>query len=304
MARIAVLVNPARPEAAALAQATAGWLGELGHDVHVLRLAPAERALGRVPAGDLTGADLTGADIAVSLGGDGTFLRLVPLAYAAGIPVLGVNFGRLGYLLEVEPSHLRAVLERALTGDVTLERRVVLAVTVDGGFSATPGDDRSLGGDGVVCPAGQRWWVALNEVVAEKTVPGHMVSLSTAVDGQPFLSYKADGVLVATPTGSTAYNLSAGGPVLAPQLEAMVLTPVAPHLAIERSVVLRADQTVTIKVMPERPAVLVVDGREAGRISPGAEVVCRVAPTSLQVVSPGARGFAAPLRAALTLGAQ
>jgi NAD+ kinase len=130
-----------------------------------------------------------------------------------------------------------------------------------------------------------------------------MVSLSTTLDGEPFLTFKADGVLVATPTGSTAYNLSAGGPVLAPELEAMVLTPVAPHLAIDRSVVLRADSSVTVGVMPGRPAVLVIDGREAGRIAPGAEVICRLAPSPLRVVSPAGRGFAAPLRAALSRGA-
>jgi NAD+ kinase len=304
VSRVAILVNPARSEAASLAESTAHWLADGGHDVTVLRLAPADRALGYVPAGDLSGADLSGADLAVSMGGDGTFLRLVPLAYAAGVPVLGVNFGRLGYLLQVEPSELHDILLRTLAGEVPIERRAVLAVTVDGGFTPTTGDDRSLPGDGVVCAVGERWWVALNEMVAEKTVPGHMVSLSTSFDGEPFLTYKADGVLVATPTGSTAYNLSAGGPVLAPHLEAMVLTPVAPHLAIDRSVVLRSDQTVAVGVRPGRPAVLVIDGREAGRIAPGAEVICRMAPSQLAVVSPANRGFAAPLRTALTRGVQ
>jgi NAD+ kinase len=296
---VTVLVNPAREDAARLAHECAGWLGAAGHDVAVLRLGAADRAQGWVPAGDLSGADLAGSDLALSLGGDGTFLRLVPLAYAADVPILGVNFGRLGYLLEVEPAQLRPVLERTLDGRSLIETRVVLAVTVEGEVRNTPGDDRSLPGDGVLCPAGGRWWVALNEMVVEKTVPGHMVGLSTAIDGQPFLSYKADGVLVATPTGSTAYNLSAGGPVLAPDLAAMVLTPVAPHLAIERSVVLRADQSLTVGVLPERPAVLVVDGREAGRLSPGAAVVTRVAPRRLRVVSPDGGGFAARLRSAL-----
>jgi NAD+ kinase len=301
---VVILVNPARADAAKLARDTTAWLEGLGHAVRLLNLAPAERAEGNVPAGDLSGADLSGADLAISLGGDGTFLRLVPLAYDARVPVLGVNFGRLGYLLEVEPSEVRDVLERTLAGDCPVEERTVLAVTVAGAFTPADGDDRSLAGDGSVCPEGARWWVALNEMVAEKTVPGHMVRLSTAVDGQPFVGYRADGVLVATPTGSTAYNLSAGGPVLAPQLPAMVLTPVAPHLAIERSLVLRADQVATIQVLPGRPAVLVVDGREVGRLAPGALVSCRVAPEPLKVVAPAQRGFAALLRHALTLGTQ
>lgn len=302
MADVAILVNPARPDAASLADETVRWLEGRGHRARLLRLAPAERAVGRVPAGDLFDADLTGANLAISLGGDGTFLRLVPLAYTAGIPILGVNFGRLGYLLEVEPSELAAVLERVLDGGTPVEERIVLAVTVDGSLSPAPGDDRSLPGDGKICPADRRWWVALNEMVAEKTVPGHMVRFSTAVDGEEFLAYQADGVLVASPTGSTAYNLSAGGPVLAPRLPAMVMTPVAAHLAIDRSLVLRSDQVATVTVLPGRPAVLVIDGREAGRLTPGSTVVCQVAPQPLRVVCPGGRGFAGPLRRALSLG--
>lgn len=302
MSEIAILVNPARPDAATLANDTVHWLNGHGHRARLLRLAPAERAEGRVPAGDLSDADLSGADLALSLGGDGTFLRLVPLAYTAGVPILGVNFGRLGYLLEVEPTDLLAVLQRTLAGESPVDERIVLAVTVEGSLTPAAGDDRSLPGDGSICPTDQRWWVALNEMVAEKTVPGHMVRFSTAVDGEEFLAYQADGVLVASPTGSTAYNLSAGGPVLAPRLPAMVMTPVAAHLAIDRSLVLRADQVATVTVLPGRPAVLVIDGREAGRLSPGSTVVCRVASRPLKVVCPGDRGFAGPLRRALSLG--
>lgn len=302
MATVALLVNPARADAAALAVATVEWLERTGHTARLLHLAPAERAEGRVPAGELSGADLSGADLAVSLGGDGTFLRLVPLAYLAHVPLLGVDFGRVGYLLDVQPAQLHTAITRALEGVAAVEERIVLAVTVDGELQPADGDDRSLPGDGTVCPTGRRWWVALNEMVVEKTVPGHMVSLCTNVDGEELLAYNADGVLIASPTGSTAYNLSAGGPVLAPDLPAMVLTPVAPHLAIGRSLVLRADQVATIRVLPTRPAVLVVDGREAGRLAPGTEVACRVAPQRLRVVSPTVRGFAAPLRQAMTLG--
>lgn len=302
MATVALLVNPARPDATAIAHHTVDWLERAGHAARVLHLAPAERAEGRVPAGDLSGADLSGADLAVSLGGDGTFLRLVPLAHVAAVPVLGVNFGRVGYLLDVQPAQLVEALARTLEGRCAIEERTVLAVTVTGELTPAHGDDRSLPGDGSVCPPERRWWVALNEMVVEKTVPGHMVSLSTAVDGEDLLSYNADGVLIASPTGSTAYNLSAGGPVLAPKLPAMVLTPVAPHLAIGRSLVLRDDQVATITVLASRPATLVVDGREAGRLTPGAVVTCRVAARPLRVVCPTDRGFADALRRAMTLG--
>ncbi|MGH8979426.1 MAG: NAD(+)/NADH kinase [Acidimicrobiales bacterium] len=302
MATVALLVNPTRPDAAALAERTVEWLGTAGHVVRLLHLAPADRAAGNVPSGELEGSDLGGADLAVSLGGDGTYLRMVPLAYAARVPILGVNFGRLGYLLEVQPHQLHEVLTRTLAGEARCEERVVLAVTVSGTLTPAPGDDRSLPGDGTICPEGDRWWVALNEMVAEKTVPGHMVRLATYVDTDEFLEYKADGVLVATPTGSTAYNLSAGGPVLDPGLAAVVLTPVAPHLAIQRSLVIPAEHAITVRVLAGRPAGLVIDGREAGRLAPGSSVVCRAAPERLRIVTPSGRGFTAPLRRALTPG--
>ncbi len=292
MSTVAILVRPAHPKAARLAAEAALWLNDHGHEVRLLESPGKDGARGGDP---LTVAELSGADLAVSLGGDGTFLRLVPLAYAAGVPVMGVNFGRLGYLLEVEPDRMITALERAVAGDAVLEDRTVLAVTVEGTLTPAPGDDRSLPDpDG-----GGRWWVGLNEMVVEKTVPGHMVSLSTAVDGQPCLSYNADGVLVATPTGSTAYNLSAGGPVISPRLRAMVLTPVAPHLSIGASVVMHPDQVVTVGLKEGQPAVLVVDGREVGQLAPGAAVSCRVAPEPVRFVLLGERGFAGLLRTTL-----
>lgn len=296
MATVAILVNPARAEARRLLDEVVPWLAAKGHESRVLRMPGADRAAGWVPGGDLVHADLTGADLAVSLGGDGTFLRLVPLAHSARVPVLGVNFGRLGYLLEVQPARFADSLARALAGDVEVEERTVLAVTVEGALEPAAGDDRSLVTAGA---PGGRWWVALNEMVTEKTVPGHMVHLTTAIDGEQCCTYLADGVLVATPTGSTAYNLSAGGPVVSARLPAMILTPVAPHLSMDRSLVLPPDQEVAVRVDGGRPAVLVVDGREVGRCSPGATVTCRVADEPLRFVSLGERGFAGILRRTL-----
>ena len=289
MATVALLVHPTRPEAARLAAEAVAWLEAQGHEARVLG----------PPTGDPgpTGPDaVAGADLAVSLGGDGTFLRLVSLAHAADVPVMGVNFGRLGYLLEVAPDRLLGSLARAVAGDVDLEDRTVVSVSVDGGLTAV-GTDRPA-----ALEDGRHRWIALNEMVVEKTVPGHMVALATAIDGEPCFTYQADGVLVATPTGSTAYNLSAGGPILSPKISAMILTPVAPHLSIDRSLVLHPDQVVTVAVGQARPAVLVIDGREIGELGPGAEVVCRVATTPLRVVSLGERGFAGLLRSTLAPG--
>jgi len=295
VATVVLLVHPTRPEAARLAATAVSWLEGAGH---VARLLAPSSGAGASQPGPPAAPGLVGADLAVSLGGDGTFLRLVPAAYDAGIPVLGVNFGRLGYLLEVVPDRLIESLSRAVVGDVEIEERTVLAVSVAGDLTDATAEDP----EPAVQHDGSRRWVALNEVVVEKTVPGHMVSLSTAIDGELCFTYMADGVLVATPTGSTAYNLSAGGPIVSPAMAAMILTPVAPHLSIDRSLVLHPDQVLTVAVGEARPAVLVIDGREIGELCPGAEVACSVAERPMRFVSLGERGFAGLLRSTLAPG--
>ena len=299
MSSVVILAHPARPEATQLAEQTAAWLRGEGHHCRLLVIAGPELVNEDGHIIEMGALDLRGADLAISLGGDGTFLRLMNLAYAADIPIVGVNFGRLGYLLEVDPKELETALRLAFDGGLRLVARMAIAVSVDGSLQITDPTDRSLQAPGGG-PQG-RWWLALNEMVAEKTVPGHMVRLATAIDGEEFLTYAADGVLVATPTGSTAYNLSAGGPVLAPEHEGLILTPVAPHLSIDRSVVLGPEQTVTVTVLEERPAVLVIDGREVGRLSPGAAISCQRAHRPVQFLTLGGRGFAGRLRSTLML---
>jgi NAD+ kinase len=138
--------------------------------------------------------------------------------------------------------------------------------------------------------------LALNEVVIEKIDFGHTVRLATSVDGEEALTYSADGIIVATPTGSTAYNLSAGGPILAPTLRAMVVTPVAPHFSLDRSLVLTETQRVTVAVAPDRAGVLVIDGAEVGRLEPGATVTCAVAARPVRVVRNDPQTFGGILR--------
>ncbi len=138
--------------------------------------------------------------------------------------------------------------------------------------------------------------LALNEVVIEKIDFGHTVRLATTVDGEEALTYSADGLIIATPTGSTAYNLSAGGPILAPTLRAMVLTPVAPHFSLDRSLVLTEDQEVTVEIVPDRSGVLVIDGQEIGRLQPGAAITCTVAERPVRVVRNEPQTFGGILR--------
>ncbi len=267
MARIAFYIASGRPEATLLAERATAWLAERGHTA-----TPALGSDGSV--------SIDGAELLVSLGGDGTLLRAVEVALTAGIPVLGVNIGRLGYLTPVEPKDLENALGRFLEGTHQVEERMTLEVTV------TDPDGRSV--------AHRR---ALNEASIEKTVPGHTVRVAAMIDDRPFVTYAADGLLVSTPTGSTAYNLSARGPVLSPRLRAMVVTPVSPHMIFDRPLVLEPDQRVTLEVLEPRAAVLVVDGVTVSTLVPGATVECREGEQPARLVTLGAHEFHAILRA-------
>jgi NAD+ kinase len=267
MARIAFAIRPNRPEADALADRAEFWLAERGHES--VRSVMTDRKI-----------DLDGADLLVSLGGDGTLLRSVDSALATSVPVLGVNLGLLGYLTEVEPAGLEDALARFLDGRYQVEERMTLSVTVSAA-------------DGTILAE----LCALNEATVEKTVPGHTVRIAASIDGTPFVTYAADGLLLATPTGSTAYNLSARGPLLSPRLRALVLTPVSPHMLFDRPLVLDPDQRVRLEVLDPRPAVLVVDGLTVATLEPGATVDCREGDRPARLVTFGSRDFHAILRA-------
>ncbi len=138
---------------------------------------------------------------------------------------------------------------------------------------------------------GQSSWTALNEVVLEKTVSGHTVRLAASVNGDDFTTYAADGLIVSTPTGSTAYNLSARGPILSPRHRAIVVTPVSPHMLFDRSLVLSAEEWVEVKVVDGPPAALVVDGREHGALQVGHAISCRAGAYDALFVTFGGRDF-------------
>jgi NAD+ kinase len=303
MTTVTFVVHPDRAEARSLAARATEWLTARGHRV----VAPeelergakvAEGAEGRtgVPAA-VPGADepRVPVDLAVSLGGDGTMLRTVALAGAWGIPVLGVNLGRFGYLTEVEPSALETALDRFVAGDYKIEERMTLEVVIERSETRTEG-----GGDGDT-PRTPRWHLVLNEAVVEKTVPGHTIRVALSVAGRLFVTYAADGVLVATPTGSTAYNLSVRGPILSPSLRALVVTPVSPHMLFDRPLVLDPEQWLRLDLAPTRPAVLVLDGRSAAHLEPGDAVECRAGRLTARLVSFGGRDFHSILRARFDL---
>ncbi len=267
MTTVAFYVHPERPEAAELAERATKWLEERGH----------RSIVGAVQEGTVS---CDGADLVVALGGDGTLLRAVAIALPAGVPVLGVNIGRLGYLTQVEPAGLEDALERFLSGSYGVEERMTLSVTV-------------TGPDGAV----QTHRSALNEASVEKTVPGHTVRVAASINERPFVTYAADGLLVSTPTGSTAYNLSARGPVLSPRLRAIVITPVSPHTLFDRALVLDPTERLRLEVLEPRAAMLVVDGVGLGALEPGSTVDCHEGERPAKLVTFGARDFHAILRA-------
>jgi NAD+ kinase len=270
---VAFVVHPERPVAAELAARAGAWLEERGHTVtSVVDSVDHENGL----SDDVV-------DLAVSLGGDGTMLRTVAMTAARGIPVLGVNLGQLGYLTEVEPPTLERALERFVAGDYEVEERMTLEVGVTRA-GPPPSSDSGFP------------YLVLNEAVVEKTVPGHTVRLSTSIAGRPFVTYLADGLLVCTPTGSTAYNLSARGPILSPLLRAIVVTPISPHMLFDRTFVLEPQQWLRLEVAGPRPGILVVDGVSVAQLEPGDAVECREGPANARLVSFGDRDFHAILR--------
>lgn len=255
MATVAVVPHHTRPEARQLAGDVIAWLEERGHEV---RIPVADARAVRMQAWSFPEEEVgDGLDLAVALGGDGTMLRTVDLVCGSRTPVLGVNVGQLGYLTTVEQSGLLGALDRFFAGDYSVEERMTLHVEIQ-----SPGTD----------PVTR---MALNEAVLEKTLSGHTVRMAISINGGPFLTTAADGLIVSTPTGSTAYNFSARGPIVSPRLRSLIVTPVSPHTLFDRSLVLGDDEEVRLEVLDGRPAALVVDGRDMGTLAPGDAVVCR-----------------------------
>jgi NAD+ kinase len=260
MATVVILLHHERPEARALAIEAVDWLTARDHEV---RLPTPDAALiGRPDLGVDDGSVADGCDVAVSLGGDGTMLRTVDVVAAKGVPVLGVNVGQLGYLTDVEPHELFNALDRVFKGQHRIEERMLLDVRLSEGIHT----------------------LALNECVVEKTPTGRTVRVRVVLNDEFFTNYAADGVIVATPTGSTAYSFSARGPIVDPVHRAMVVTPVSPHMLFDRSMVLAPDATVRLELDGHRPATVSVDGRHLAELTDGQSVTCTAASIPARLV--------------------
>jgi len=280
MNRVVIMVHHERRDARELADSTAAWLRDRDHEAWML---PGDAPTSGLPhlASDRPMSD---ADLVLCLGGDGTMLRAVHLLEGAPVPLLGVNLGRLGYLTEVEVGSVTDALERFELGSADghwhLDERMMLSVVVTGADGTKQGT-----------------WQALNEAVVEKRMSGHTVHLLVRIDGEPFTSYAADGLIVSTPTGSTAYSMSARGPIVSPKHRALLVTPVAPHMLFDRSLVLDPSETVEIEVLGEREAAVAVDGRPVCDLAAGSSVLCTPSTKTARFVRFGAHHYHQVLKA-------
>jgi len=209
-------------------------------------------------------AQLAGrSDIVIAMGGDGTILRAARFVGSAGTPILGVNLGRLGFLAGAAPEELEESLDHLLRGDYVVEDRMTLEARV-----------------------GDRTSFALNEIVIEKGGLTHMVQVKTWMSDAPISSFFGNGLIVATPTGSTGYSLSAGGAVLHTSMEALIVTPICPHSLSLRPVVVPGNQTITVRVIAEHTDMMVTaDGQTVAPLPPGETVVVRQAPYKVRLIN-------------------
>lgn len=197
-------------------------------------------------------------DLVVSVGGDGTLLRAALLSSRADAPLLGVKVGRLGFLTELDPADAPEALDAWLAGDLEEDERIALVADAEGADWAEP-----------------QW--AMNEVIVEKRARHRVITLATRVGEDYVTTFAADGVIVATPTGSTAYSFSARGPILSPGAPCLTVTPVSPHMVFDRALVLGDHERVTLEVQGEEPGLLSGDGRPGLELPVGARVTIRKA---------------------------
>ena len=272
MNRVGFSHKPGSAEAIALLVDLVPWLTSRGSRAFVLAQDDAPRLADATLVGESELA--TSIDLAVVLGGDGTMLRAASLVADHGVPILGINLGRLGFLTPFDPAEAREAIAAALDAKLAIEVRARLRVTLH------PGD-----GD-----AEER--IALNDTVIHQGGLARLLDLEARLDGKVIASYRADGLIVCTPTGSTAYNLAAGGPILAPDQAAMVMTPICAHSLTARSLVVPQTGTLTVALSgcdETRTAVVTVDGQWARSLTNGdrVEITATAAPLRVFLSSKG-----------------
>ena len=284
--KIGLFPHLGKKKAVSMAREIAEWLGI--HGVGVLLEPEAARALDLPelasalpePAdGEPSGGPATTVDVAVSLGGDGALLHTARALVGTGVPILGINLGHLGFLTEVGAEGAYDALERLLRNDYHIEERMMI-------------EARAIRGGEEVAR-----FVGLNDAVITKGAFARMIRLATYVEGNHIGTYPADGVIFATPTGSTAYSLSAGGPIVNPQVESFIITYICPHTLFARSFVIsHTESSRVVVIAPSEEIMLTVDGQVGYPLMDGDEVMIRKSDYKTRLVKLAGRNFYELLR--------
>ena len=226
------------------------------------------------------------ANLVIAIGGDGTMLHAARLATPHQVPVLGVNRGRLGFLADISPTDMRDRLDEVLAGQYVKDKRAMLQATL------------------LRQGASEHTCEALNDVVLQKWQTGRMLDFETWIDGRYVNTHGGDGLVIATATGSTAYALSCGGPILYPELDALVLAPICPHTLSDRPIVVRSSSTIEVRLVerPDTRAQVTCDGVPLGELVPGDRLVVRPSPQTVTLLHPSDHDYYRILRSKLRWG--
>jgi len=250
MKRIGILHHPKIPQSVPLAEEICDWLEARG--LCHWHASSWDEAL--------VEQEIENIELLITLGGDGTILRAARMGACHGVPILGLNLGRLGFLAELQPEGWQSKLDQMLAGSYWVEERLMLHAQFlqNGEF--------------------RRSFEALNEVVVSRGSLARMVRLTAYVDGGYLTAYASDGLIISTPTGSTAYALAVGGPILPPELHNILVIPIAPHLSLDRAVVLAEGSTVSVEVSTDHTAMLTIDGQFEVELQDEDRVIIKASP--------------------------
>jgi NAD+ kinase len=280
--KVAILVKPQDPEALKTGRETSEWL--MAHGVEVIG---DPLVLSKIADNEMPSAveAVGGADLIIVLGGDGTMISAARLIGDRDIPVIGINYGGLGYLTEFRIEEMHQALETVLDGEFVAEERAMLDV------EHINGDTTSLRGR------------ILNDVVINKTVLARIIEIDVSLNGEFVNSFRADGLIIGTPTGSTAYNISAGGPIIHPSVSAVVITPICPFTLSNRPLVVSDDSEIEVRLKNESDGVmLTLDGQVGAPMKLNDCLRIRKSKTSFKLIRPTNRNYFDVLRSKLKWG--
>jgi NAD+ kinase len=279
---VAILCRHEDPRVAESVAALAAYLTKAGVELVAAPDAPDGLAVRRIAETEIAGV----ADLVIAVGGDGTMLHAAGLARPHGVPLLGINRGRLGFLADVTPDEMLESLGKVLAGEYSRESRLLL-------------DARLESADGTITTA-----AAMNDIVLQRHGTGRMVDFETSIANRYVNTHSGDGIIIATPTGSTAYALSCGGPIIEPQLDAVVIVPVCPHTLSDRPIVVPANRDIGVKLLEraDTQAEVTADGYSFAAMTPEDRLLIRASHTRITLIHPPGYDYYEILRSKLHWG--